>query len=295
MRNCERFWRRNATADGFLDWRGFAGGLQSALRKHDTSETTAQLDLASARRPVALVTSGEIERFLSSCHSESLVKGLAVAGRDMHRWKVSIQKQESHRSGVCITIFNDYAKNIVHWSSSEYSVANGIGDCVYFTTLELAFPFAVVKQRSTETQVGSGHRHFTSLSVAREREELLRGAEVLQNTQKWFQNRLAVLSAEQQQRKIDQVLFPICLAHGLYSVNSWPPKTSWQRWILEKKKVPFCSTSRRSTTTFPPWLLQRHSPQPHSQPGDNCSCSMTAHHRPHFSITGLTFHNPRQL
>ena len=46
---------------------------------------------------------------------------------------------------------------------------------------------------------------MTSVSVAREREELLRGAEVLENTQRWFQNRMAVLSAEEQQRKTHKV------------------------------------------------------------------------------------------
>lgn len=40
----------------------------------------------------------------------------------------------------------------------------------------------------------------TSLSVAREREELVRGTQVLENTQQWFQSRLAVLSLEEQQR-----------------------------------------------------------------------------------------------
>lgn len=52
----------------------------------------------------------------------------------------------------------------------------------------------------------SGNKQYsTGLSAAREREELLRGADVLQNTQRWFQSRLAVLSAEQKQGNIEKV------------------------------------------------------------------------------------------
>ena len=96
-RACESFWRRTSTADGFLDWEGFSGGLRSALK--DRSEKRQHLEPGAGRRPVAQVTSGEIERFLSSCHPECLAKGLAKAGREMHRWQVSIQKQETQKEG----------------------------------------------------------------------------------------------------------------------------------------------------------------------------------------------------
>ena len=43
-------------------------------------------------------------------------------------------------------------------------------------------------------------QHCSSLSTAREKEELVRGAEVLDNTLQWFQSKLAVLSLEEQQR-----------------------------------------------------------------------------------------------
>jgi hypothetical protein len=51
----------------------------------------------------------------------------------------------------------------------------------------------------------NSRQHATGLSAAREREELLRGAEVLQNTQRWFQSRLAFLSAEQKQRTAEKL------------------------------------------------------------------------------------------
>lgn len=40
----------------------------------------------------------------------------------------------------------------------------------------------------------------SSLSAGREREELMRGREVLEKTSEWFERRLAVLSLEQQQQ-----------------------------------------------------------------------------------------------
>ena len=98
-RACETFWRQKSTADGFLEWRAFAGGLQTALQAHDGFKKSGQPKVATDRRPVAQVTSGEIERFLSSCRSGELVKALAKAGRDMHRWQVSIHNQDSHKGG----------------------------------------------------------------------------------------------------------------------------------------------------------------------------------------------------
>jgi hypothetical protein len=97
---CENFWRQKASPAGFLDWQSFSGGLQASLqRKDDRSHKSEQSRLAPVRRPVAQVTSGEIERFLSSCRSSGLVKALEKAGRDIHRWQVSIHKQDSHREG----------------------------------------------------------------------------------------------------------------------------------------------------------------------------------------------------
>ena len=58
----------------------------------------------------------------------------------------------------------------------------------------------------------NSRQHATGLSAAREREELLRGAEVLQNTQRWFQSRLAFLSAEQKQRTAEKV----CYSNRMY-------------------------------------------------------------------------------
>ena len=97
---CENFWRQKASPEGFLDWQSFSGGLQAALQpKYDRSHKSEQSRLAPVRRPVAQVTSGEIEQFLSSCCSSGLVKALEKAGRDIHRWQISIHKQDSHREG----------------------------------------------------------------------------------------------------------------------------------------------------------------------------------------------------
>ena len=98
-RDCERFWRLNATPEGFVDWDGFSGGLEKALK---ADEERIRNGTSAGRRPVqsppssvAQVTSGEIERFLSSCQADSLVRALAKAGRDVHRWQVSIHRQNS--------------------------------------------------------------------------------------------------------------------------------------------------------------------------------------------------------
>lgn len=97
---CKSFWYRNASPEGFLDWQSFSGGLQAAFqRKDDSSIMSDQSRLAVVRHPVAQVTSGEIERFLSSCRSSGLVKALEKAGRDIHRWQVSIHRQDSHTEG----------------------------------------------------------------------------------------------------------------------------------------------------------------------------------------------------
>lgn len=45
-------------------------------------------------------------------------------------------------------------------------------------------------------------QHCSRLSTTREREELVRGAEVLDNTRQWIQSRLAVLTLEEQQRQV---------------------------------------------------------------------------------------------
>ena len=99
--DCEAFWRRSATSEGFLDWDGFSGGLEKALKADEErlgkrkSFTPTQAEQAAARSPVAQVTAGEIECFLASCQAGSLMKALAKAGRDVHRWQVSIHKQNS--------------------------------------------------------------------------------------------------------------------------------------------------------------------------------------------------------
>lgn len=103
-RDCERFLRQKANPEGFVNWEGFSSGLVEALRADEErlkkrSSKTSHLDknpsYMQAGNCVATVTSGEIERFLSSCNSGSLVKALAKAGRDVHRWQVSIHKQNS--------------------------------------------------------------------------------------------------------------------------------------------------------------------------------------------------------
>ena len=97
---CESLWRQKATPDGFLDWRSFSGGLQAVLQQKGGSfQKPGQSSMAVARRPVAQVTSGEIERFLSSCRSSGLVKALEKAGRDVHRWQVFIHKEDSREEG----------------------------------------------------------------------------------------------------------------------------------------------------------------------------------------------------
>jgi hypothetical protein len=169
-RDCEKFWRLSVTPEGFVDWDGFSGGLEKALkadeeriRKKGTS--TSHRPVQSPGSSVALVTSGEIERFLSMCQADSLVRALAKAGRDVHRWQVSIHKQNS-------------ASRVTETKRA---------------TSEL--------RPTTEAKKSNKEKRCSSLSTAREREELVRGAEVLDNTRQWFQSRLAVLSLEDQQRR----------------------------------------------------------------------------------------------
>ena len=98
-RDCETFWRLSATPEGFVDWDGFSNGLRKALK---ADEERIRKGMSAVYRPVqspvssvAQVTSGEIERFLSTCQADSLVRALAKAGRDVHRWQVSIHRQSS--------------------------------------------------------------------------------------------------------------------------------------------------------------------------------------------------------
>lgn len=103
--DCEKFWRQSANSEGFLDWESFSTGLEKALkddkeRLKKEKHRTASHDVHShrsfqvaARSPIAQVTSGEIEGFLSSCQTGNLVKALAKAGRDVHRWQAFIHKQ----------------------------------------------------------------------------------------------------------------------------------------------------------------------------------------------------------
>lgn len=104
--DCEKFWRQSANSDGFLDWESFSTGLEKALKndkerlrkeKHHTATHVQSLRSFQVARksPIAQVTSGEIEGFLSSCQTGNLVKALAKAGRDVHRWQTSIHNQKS--------------------------------------------------------------------------------------------------------------------------------------------------------------------------------------------------------
>lgn len=92
FRKCETFWRRSASVDGFLDWSTFMQGLLAALQVQDSGSNPQ--NVKNETRPVAQVTSGEIERFLSSCLPATLVKALSTAGRDVHRWQVSLHCRE---------------------------------------------------------------------------------------------------------------------------------------------------------------------------------------------------------
>ena len=92
-RDCIAHWRRNASSEGYLDWRAFSGGLEKALEANAGCLSRGEAGTPSqAQETVAPVTSGEIERFLSSCKAESLVKALSRAGRDVHRWQVCMDK-----------------------------------------------------------------------------------------------------------------------------------------------------------------------------------------------------------
>lgn len=102
--DCEKFWRQSANSEGFLDWESFSTGLEKALKddkerlrkeKHRTASHDVRRSRVAARSPIAQVTSGEIEGFLSSCQTSNLVKALAKAGRDVHRWQASIHKQNT--------------------------------------------------------------------------------------------------------------------------------------------------------------------------------------------------------
>lgn len=110
---CEKFWRKSATPGGYLDWDSFSTGLEKALKNdkdrlskenhHVPSHNFPSLHVAT-RSPIAQVTTGEIEGFLATCQAGSLVKALAKAGRDVHRWRVSLHKQnaDSHSmTGHC--------------------------------------------------------------------------------------------------------------------------------------------------------------------------------------------------
>lgn len=109
-RDIEKFWRQSANSEGFVDWEGFSGGLKKALvaadeqlRKGIVASSTLQQSTAckpTAKKPLSQVTAGEIEQFLSGCHTGSLVKALAKAGKDVHRWQASIHQQSSGTKGV---------------------------------------------------------------------------------------------------------------------------------------------------------------------------------------------------
>lgn len=110
-RGCVRFWQQSANTEGLIDWEGFSNGLKTALESdasrlakgelHVPSEAEQKLQslMAGEHQSVAQVTAGEIERFLSSCQTAGLVRALSRAGRDVHRWQVSIHKLGSSAAG----------------------------------------------------------------------------------------------------------------------------------------------------------------------------------------------------
>lgn len=110
-RGCVRFWQQSANAEGLIDWGSFSNGLKAALEAdasrlakgelHPPSQAEQKLQslVAGEHQSVAKVTAGEIERFLFSCQTAGLVKALSRAGRDVHRWQVSIHKLGSSAPG----------------------------------------------------------------------------------------------------------------------------------------------------------------------------------------------------
>lgn len=110
-RGCVRFWQQSANAEGLIDWESFSNGLKTALEAdasrlakgelHTPSQAEQKLQslVVGEHQSVAQVTAGEIERFLSSCQTAGLVKALSRAGRDVHRWQVSIHKLGSSVPG----------------------------------------------------------------------------------------------------------------------------------------------------------------------------------------------------
>ena len=105
-RGCVEFWRESANAEGLIDWESFSSSLERAL-KADASRlhegellrSEDQSLVSGKRQSIAHVTAGEIERFLSLSHAGSLVRALSRAGRDVHRWQVSIHKLNSSGFG----------------------------------------------------------------------------------------------------------------------------------------------------------------------------------------------------
>ena len=101
-RGCVQFWRESANAEGLIDWDSFSNGLERALksdasrlRKGELLPSEDQSLVSGRHQSIAHVTAGEIERFLSLTHAESLVRALSRAGRDVHRWQVSIHRLNS--------------------------------------------------------------------------------------------------------------------------------------------------------------------------------------------------------
>ena len=220
-RGCVRFWQQSANADGLIDWGSFSNGLKAALEAdasrlakgelHPPSQAEQKLQflVAGEHQSVAKVTAGEIERFLSSCQTAGLVKALSRAGRDVHRWQVSIHKLGSSALGssteakktedsecmereyiylcyITNSLAEDRASAVLHSDGKRSTKPEKKVRIVQATGVTPFFFFST--------------QHRSSLSIGREKEELMKGVEVLEKTQKWFQNRLAVISLEEHQR-----------------------------------------------------------------------------------------------
>ncbi len=94
-RSCLRLWGELATQDGYLDWEAFSTGVERALKDDrfrlgkpgSSSPSKAEQTLQSlqgGRRALQLVSSAEMELYLSNCEQRLLVQALARTRKEVY-------------------------------------------------------------------------------------------------------------------------------------------------------------------------------------------------------------------
>jgi len=179
-----------------LDWSAFSVGLHLALSEDSTRihrlsdsepQSKAEQKLArlrlkgspsAAAQPLSKVTQADIEGFITECNKEALMKALKRMRKDTYKTQLSLHRMTT---------------------SSTHNTP-------------------VKKPNPESSEAASRPARTTSggTIVAREKDELTYGLEMLEKTRKWYKERLKLLAADEPQSKTVSITFSFLLQEYYY-------------------------------------------------------------------------------